>query len=204
MRRGAVGVLLLLPLLFLVAGYVPIMGPDWRDSIVVLTPADPGYAQVSLDQAVKPAGQGGVSEAQVVRLTRDLPVYRMWSGPDKLNASGQTNRLGSWWSFDRPTGSVSAYRSDYEICLSWNDLTWVAACTLKAGAVVAIGPGQSVDAATCANPAGPEMYGPNKKGWQVYVDRPWAQPAAVFECPPVSADYQADPWEIGRPRASAQ
>lgn len=172
--------------------------PDWRRSVEPVPPSDPAYASVPLDQVKKPPGQGGVSEAQVVRLTRDLPVYRLWNGPAKVNSAGQTNRLGPWWSFDPPTGAVSSYRNNYEICLSWNDLTWAARCTLKKGAVVAIGPGQSVAVETCNNPAGPEQYGANPRDWQVYVNQPWAQPASVFECPPAGADYPVDPAEIGR------
>ncbi|CAA7621474.1 conserved exported hypothetical protein [Magnetospirillum sp. LM-5] len=185
-------------LLLVSACATPDAGPPWRSAIEVLSPSDPAYGTVPLDQVKKAPGQGGVSEVQVVRLTRDLPVYRLWSGPTKVNASGQTNRLGSWWSFDPPRGAVSSYRNDYEICLSWNDLTWVATCTVKAGAVVAIGPGQSVSVDLCKNPAGPEQYGANPKGWQVFVNQPWAQPANSFECPPVSADYPADPADIAR------
>jgi hypothetical protein len=170
----------------------------WRDALEVLTSGDPGYEQAAGSQAVQDPGKGGVSMAMVVRLTRDMPVYRLWSGPAKLNASGQTNRLGAWWSFDRPHGAVSSYRNDYEICLAWNDLTWVATCTLKRGAVVAIGPGQSVAVETCNNPAGLERYGANDRDWQVYVNQPWSRPASEFECPPASADYFADPADIGR------
>ncbi len=144
-----------------------------------------------------PAGQGGISEGLVVRLTEDLPVYRMWSGPDKLNASGFTNRIGQWWAYDAPTGTQAAYRDHYDICLAWNDLTWVATCTLKAGSVVAIGPGQSVSAETCGDPTGQESYPANPDYWQTYVAKAWAR-ADELQCPADSADYQADPEDISR------
>ncbi|MBL8472946.1 MAG: hypothetical protein KF778_21570 [Rhodocyclaceae bacterium] len=157
---------------------------------VVLKPDDPDYVRAKVDSAVKPAGMGGVSQALVVRVTQDIPVYRMWNGPNKKDARGNTNRLGGWWSYDAPHGPASKYRSDYEICVAWNDLTWMATCTLKAGAVVAIGPGQSVSAETCGDPTGKETYAANDKDWQTYVDKPWTR-AAELVCPPDSADYPA-------------
>ncbi len=63
---------------------------------VLLNPDDPDYARASVENAVKPAGMGGVYAALVVRLTEDIPVYRMWNGPDDVNAQGNTNRLGGW------------------------------------------------------------------------------------------------------------
>lgn len=164
---------------------------------VVLSPSDPDYARAVVGSAVKPAGMGGVSEALVVKITQDIPVYRMWNGPAKVDARGNTNRLGGWWSYDAPQGSVTKYRADYEICKAWNDLTWMATCTLKQGAVVAIGPGQSVSAETCGDPTGQEQYAANASGWQTYVDKPWARGAELV-CPDVSADYTANPADISK------
>ncbi|MGL4409250.1 hypothetical protein [Zoogloea sp.] len=164
---------------------------------VVLQSSDPDYARAVVGSAVKPAGMGGVSEALVVKITQDIPVYRMWNGPAKLDARGNTNRLGGWWSYDAPQGTVAKYRADYEICKAWNDLTWMATCTLKQGAVVAIGPGQSVSAETCGDPTGQEKYAANASGWQTYVDKPWARSAELV-CPDVSADYTADPADISK------
>lgn len=163
----------------------------------LLTPADPDHARAVVTAAVKPAGQGGVTQALVVRITQDLPVYRMWSGPDRKDSAGRTNRIGGWWSYDAPRGSVTAYRQNYEICMAWNELRWVATCTLKAGAVVAIGPGQSVSAETCGDPTGKETYAANPRDWQLYLDKPWTRPAELV-CPPDSQDYEADPTDISR------
>lgn len=165
----------------------------------VLTADDPAYGRAAVANAVKPGGQGGVSNALVVRLTRDVPVYRVWNGPGKKDTRGNTNRMGSWWSYDAPAGSMAKYRFDYEICRDWNDLVWVATCTLKKGAVVAIGPGQSVSSATCGNAAGFEDYPNNRKGWQTYVDKPWARGEELV-CPPDTADYPANPLDISRPQ----
>ncbi|MFM2060204.1 MAG: hypothetical protein RLY71_4589 [Pseudomonadota bacterium] len=166
----------------------------------VLSPADPDYARAVVTSAVKPAGMGGVSDALVIRVTQDINVYRMWNGPTKIDARGNTNRLGGWWAYDAPQGTVNDYRTNYEICLGWNDLTWVAKCTLKAGAVVAIGPGQSVSAETCGDPTGKEQFPANGRDWQLYVDKPWAR-AAELVCPPDTADYQADPANIAVAKA---
>jgi hypothetical protein len=123
----------------------------------------------------------------------------MWSGPQKVDARGNTNRMGQWWAFDAPSGPVDGYRRDYEVCVAWNDLTWVATCTLKAGAVVAIGPGQSVSAATCGDASGQESYAANPGDWQVYVEKAWAR-SAELECPDATQDYEADPGDVAKGR----
>lgn len=162
----------------------------------VLASSDPAYAQANVSGAVKPAGQGGVSQALVIQLNQDLPVYRMWNGPQAVG--GNNNRLGSWWAFDAPQGTREGYRRAYEICGTWNELRWVATCTLKQGAVVAIGPGQSVSAQTCADSSGYETYDSNRKDWQVFVNQAWNRPDALA-CPPETADYPADPGNVAQP-----
>lgn len=167
---------------------------------VVLAPTDPDYARAVVGSAVKLAGQGGVSEALVVRITADIPVWRMWNGPAKVDAYGRTNRIGGWWSYDAPRGTVAEYRVNYEICKGWNDLTWMAKCTLKAGSVVAIGPGQSVSAATCGDVTGQENYPANPRDWQTYIDKPWARGAELV-CPTVDGnDYAVNPANIATAR----
>ncbi len=166
---------------------------------VLLNPDDPDYLRAAVENAVKPEGMGGVYAALVVRLTEDIPVYRMWNGPDDVNAQGNTNRLGGWWSYDAPGGPVTAYRVANEICLGWNKLTWVATCSLKKGAVVAIGPGQSVSAETCGDPTGQEHYPANPTTWQTFVNKPWAR-TSELECPPQTQDYPADPLNIAQPK----
>lgn len=161
----------------------------------VLAATDPDYARADIGAAVKTEGQGGISQGLVLRLTADVPVYRMWNGPTKKDSRGNTNRMGQWWSYDAPKGDQAGYRKDYEICLGWNDLTWMATCTLKKGAVVVVGPGQSVTAQTCGDPTGQENYHANAEDWQVYVAKAWAR-GAELSCPPDSADYEVDPANI--------
>jgi len=165
---------------------------------VVLASTDADHARAELAGAVKPAGEGGLVEGLVVRLTADVPVYRMWNGPEKKDSRGNTNRLGQWWAYDAPTGPQASYRTAYEICRGWNDLTWVVKCTLKAGAVVAIGPGQSVSAATCGDATGAESYPANHKDWQVFVAKAWTRLGAdkELDCPDEALDYAVDPADI--------
>lgn len=167
----------------------------------VLPPDAPGYALADLSVAVRPPGEGNVSRALAVRLTQDLTVFRMWSGPEKKDASGFTNRIGPWWTFEPPRGSVETYRATYEVCRAWNDLTWVVSCTMRKGTVVAAGPGNSVSPATCNDPSGKERYSANPRQWQIYVADVFTRvgPGKDIECQDPSADYQADPRNIAKP-----
>ncbi|HMV67499.1 MAG TPA: hypothetical protein PKA64_11665 [Myxococcota bacterium] len=169
---------------------LPAVPPELVGKVEVVGADDPAYGAANVGAAVKPAGSGGVSRALVVRLTEDVPVWRMWNGPDKLDASGRTNRLGGWWTATAPSGTVDQYRADYEICRGWNDLTYVAGCVLRAGAVVATGPGQSVSEATCG--AAGESYPASPRHYQVYVDQPWARPPTQLVC----SDYAANPADL--------
>ena len=147
---------------------------------VVLGAGDPAAPRADRAGALKPPGEGGLTApALVVRLTADVPVWRLWSGAAKKDADGRTNRMGQWWSYDAPHGNQQGYRTAYEICLSWNDLTWVAQCTLKKGAVVAIGAGNSVSPQTCADPTGKESYPVNPRDWQVWISKIWTRGAEL-------------------------
>ncbi|MEO7331492.1 MAG: hypothetical protein ABI193_23150, partial [Minicystis sp.] len=55
-------------------------------------------------------------------------------------------KLGRWWSLSAPKGPIESYRTANAICPEWSDLDMVSECTLKVGAHVVVGPGQS---ATC-------------------------------------------------------
>lgn len=167
---------------------------------VVVAAGDLDYPRADVAAAIKSAGASGIAQALVVRLTEDVPVWRMWSGPAKKDARGNTNRLGQWWTYDSPHGDQQQYRQDYEICRAWNDLTWMARCTLKKGAVVAIGPGQSVTAKECGDPTGEESYPANERKWQVWLSKAWARTGAAKEldCPVESEDYMVDVADISR------
>jgi hypothetical protein len=177
----------------------PSLPPQLAGKAVVLAASDPDAPRADLASALKPAGEGGlVAPGLVVRLTADVPVWRLWNGPDKKDTSGHTNRMGQWWSYDAPRGSQQGYRIAYQVCGSWNDLTWVARCTLKKGAVVAIGPGNSVGAKACGDATGKESYPVNARDWQVWVSKVWAR-GVELECPAETGDYEADTADIAQP-----
>lgn len=138
----------------------------------------------------------------VPRPARDGGSCRLWNGPAVKDARGNTNRLGGWWSSDPPSGPAAQYRTDYEVCNAWNQLTWLARCTLRRGAVVAVGPGQSVSAQTCGDAAGQESYPPNRRLWQVYVDQPWKRNTELA-CPAEDVDVEVDPLDVSKPKNPA-
>ena len=155
-------------------------------ALELVTPGDAAYAAADPAGATGAPGEGKVVKPYVVRLTRDLTVYRLWSG---------NNRMGQWWTFDAPAGTLSSYRARYEVCESWSSLRSVATCTLRRGAVVVIGAGQSVSAQTCGRPN--ERYPANPRDMQVYIREAWKQ--GKLSCPPAGADYLNDPLDIGAP-----
>jgi hypothetical protein len=172
--------------------------------VEVLDADDPDADAAMLPLANLDPGDGGIYDALAVRTTEDMTVYRMWNGPDVVDDAGRTNRLGGWWTSDAPSGPVDVYRVDYAICDSWNDLTWVATCTLRAGAVVAVGPGQSVSLQTCSDGTPPleegsELAFPtNPDHWQMYIDAPWDKPD-MLDCTVDTTDYRADPQDLSHP-----
>lgn len=176
--------------------------PDVLDGVAeIVPPDDPDFPRAELSAAVKEAGLGGLSDGVAVRLIADVPVYRMWNGPDVVDGNGNTNRLGQWWSFDAPVGSRDDYRAAYEVCEAWNELLYVATCTLQAGAVVATGPGQSVSEETCGEDG--ESYDANPEDWQVYIARAWTREGEGLElnCPDPAEDYRAKPADVSQPEA---
>lgn len=140
------------------------------------------------DRARGEVGRGGVSECFAVQLVRRTTIYRLWNGPE----SEVDNRTGSWWTLTPPAGTVHSYRESYAVCSEWNDLMWVATCSLDEGTIIAVGPGQS---ATCRNPD--ERYPANSHDLQVYVPDVRNNPG--LHCPPPTSDYRADPNDLSAP-----
>ncbi len=174
-----------------VASALELVGPDDKD-----------YAAADATGATGKVGDGKGSTPYVVRLTHDLPVYRLWAGPAVRDAQGRTSRIGQWWTFDRPSGTLAGFRRRYEVCVQWDTLQWVAQCTIRRGAVVVIGPGQSVSAHTCGDPTARESYPANDRDWQVYIHEAWnrtSTPNGDLSCPDERRDYQDDPGNIAKP-----
>jgi hypothetical protein len=190
---------------------VPVQGPSGEtievsralaSSLEFVGPDDKDYAAADATGGTGDPGDGKVSKPFVVRLRHDLAVYRLWAGPTVRDALGRTSRIGQWWTFDRPSGTLAGFRRRYEVCVQWDSLRWVAQCTLRRGAVVVIGPGQSVSAQTCGDATGRESYPANDRDWQVYIHEAWNRtgtPSGDLSCPDQSRDYQNDPGNITKP-----
>jgi hypothetical protein len=163
----------------------------------LVPPTDPSYMAADPAGATGAQGEGKVTTPYVVRLTRDRVVYRLWAGPAVTDAEGRTSRIGQWWTFETPKGTLASFRRRYEVCEKWDSLRYVAKCTLKRGAVVVIGPGQSVSEQTCEKPD--ERYPANHRDFQVYIHNAWTRPD--LECRAESLDYMDDPRDIARPAA---
>lgn len=98
-------------------------------------------APALLDAALGRTGEGRICAGRVYRLREPLRIYRVWD-------AAKQNTYGEWWALSPPRGDREEYRREYAVCPEWNALDHLAACTLRAGARVVLGPGQS---ATCAD-----------------------------------------------------
>ncbi len=98
------------------------------------------YDPVLRMSAIGKAGAGKLCVGQVYEVTEPVTVYRVWT------ADKAYTQYGGWWSFANPEGPVDAYREANAICPEWSNLDVMSSCTVKVGARIVIGPGQS---ATC-------------------------------------------------------
>lgn len=123
--------------------------------------------QALLDEAIGASGQGKLCTGKVFRVTHPLTVYRVWDG------SNSNSVYGRWWSFSPPQGPRNAYREANEICAGWSALDRSAACILKVGTMIVVGPGQSADCAGTGYGKSPvnQIYVPNDgKAGRIYVE----------------------------------
>lgn len=67
----------------------------------------------------------------------DVTLYRAW------NSTNPGSKFGSWWAFAEPSGKVSTYRSDYEICYQWSPLDQLVSCKIPPNTRIVVGNGQS-------------------------------------------------------------
>lgn len=124
--------------------------------------AQDGLAAVSDEplykQAVGEPTKGSLCTGQVFEAQKPVKVYRVW------NKAKAYTKLGRWWSFAAPKGPVAAYRAANAICPEWSDLDMVSECTLKVGAHVVVGPGQSAACKAESFPVSPtnQVFIPNE------------------------------------------
>jgi hypothetical protein len=85
------------------------------------------------------SGNGKLCTGKVYKVDSPVTVYRVW---DSSRVNGGN---GPWWSFSPPQGSRQSYREENVICPFWSALDRLSRCTLKKGALIVVGPGQSAD-----------------------------------------------------------
>ncbi len=117
----------------------------------------PVQDETLLTKALGAPDKGGLCQGQVYQATATVTLFRAW------NSTNPYSRLGKWWAFHKPTGEVAQYRNNYEICYQFSPLDKLTRCTLKPGAKVVIGTGQSV---WCSE----YLSYPTNAAYQIYVD----------------------------------
>ncbi len=148
------------------------------DTKQVVTAAEKaGYAEQQhvytnlIGNALKPEGKGGVYEGKVVKVKKSFPIFRVYTKKENLQ-TGRNNRLGGWWTHVPPGKGISKsdYRRHYEICKSFNhDLDRVVQCWIYPGALLLIGPGQSVNDETCGKAGESYASDTAKENPQIFI-----------------------------------
>ena len=92
-----------------------------------------------LAQAQRTSGGGYLCSAKSFAITQPVRVYRL------IDSTQPYSKLGSFWSFDRPTGKRDDYRAKFAICEQWSKLDRLLACDVRPGTVIVVGTTQSAD-----------------------------------------------------------
>lgn len=234
--RGALHavVVALFALLLVAAGTVQadfLLPPEFGDRVEVLATFDSrqvvipteravyaeqqGVATTLIGNALLPEGKGGVYEGKVVRVKEPLALYRVYSARE-FARSGR-GRVGGWWTPLPPARGVSRpeYRRRYEICESFNpDLDRVVACRIYPGALLVVGPGQSVDEQTCGRTGESYAADGDKRYPQIYLfeafrhqfvmgdERTPLQDTELYLGCPAAADDRSFDWYAGEREAA--
>ena len=149
-----------------------IAGIDGKACIGTIMAPPAGLVETDDAELLKTAqgesGQGKLCAGKVFVAEKPVTVYRVWDSSRAYTA------YGSWWSLSDPQGPRDNYRKEEDICPEWSALDRMSACSLKVGAKVVIGPGQSVN---CNNSlsyppsAANQVYIPNdSRNDRVYVE----------------------------------
>ena len=73
----------------------------------------------------------------IAKQNSNILIYRAW------NSTNPNSQMGQWWAFSKPTGLISTYRYNYEICYQWSPLDKLVYGRLKPGTKIVVGTGQS-------------------------------------------------------------
>lgn len=127
--------------------------------------------------------KGGLCQGKVYRTLKPMTIYRAW------NSTNSDSKLGAWWAFEQPRGEILKYHFDYQICYQWSPLDKLLKCTLRAGTIVAIGTGQSVN---CSK----YLKYPTSAYKQLYLDTtglhltPKERHHALYNCSEATANFK--------------
>jgi hypothetical protein len=190
------------------------------DSKQVVTPTDKAaYAEQQhvytnlIGNALKPEGDGGVYEGKILKVKKEFPIFRVYTKKGDPE-TGRNNRFGGWWTHVPPGKGISKadYRRRYEICESFNrDLDRVVQCWIYPGALLLIGPGQSVSEGTCRKPGESYASDTGKDNLQIYIfemfnhnflnrngQTPLQDKEQYIGCPAESDDRSFDGYSEGK------
>jgi len=115
--------------------------------------------EILLNKTLGAPQKGALCQGQVYKSKKgsEIIIYRAW------NSTNPNSKLGKWWAFEKPSGEISKYRSDYEICYQWSPLDKLVSCTLKADTKIVVGTGQSAE---CSQ----YLAYPTSDEQQIYID----------------------------------
>ncbi len=118
-------------------------GVDGLPCVGTIDSAAPGLVEAGnaplLSQAQRPSGGGYLCSAKSFLITQPLRVYRL------IDSTQPYSKLGTFWSFDRPTGTRDDYRAKFAICKQWNQLDRLLSCDVRPGTQIVVGTTQSAD-----------------------------------------------------------
>ncbi len=101
-------------------------------------PSCPAYATPGIQK-------GGVMDTKNTKTYEtskdNLVVYRLFTQPAKSN---KAVKIGTWWTFVKPSGKKADYMAKNAICSEFNDMTHMVTCTLNKNQSFCIGPTQSM------------------------------------------------------------
>ena len=158
-----------------------------RDYMVEASPTDSGFraAVVAANGGAinEDDTAGGVVGAVAVRFVRPTYVYRLWGGA--------TPECAAWWhAFGEAVEAahdLDAYMDAVAICPEWLSGDKITRCTVEAGYVAVVGPGNKAE---CADGT---VLDPPESVLQIYAatcDDDFAYSAHVSDC--VSCDTNKD------------
>lgn len=119
--------------------------------------------------------KGALCQGGAYEVTEDFIIYRAW------NSTNENSKFGNWWAFKKPTGLISKYRKNYEICYQWTPLDRLISCTITQGSKIVIGTGQS---AKCSD----YLQYPTSKIKQIYIDQSTLK-NALINCTTKKANF---------------